>query len=86
MAKRNGSEDAAREAMDFLLDALARVITEQEGAAQTKRIEEILELAHRLRARYASADEKKLVRLVPSAKSVAKWVAQAKKLPRAVHH
>ncbi|MEO0346543.1 MAG: DUF4332 domain-containing protein [Pseudomonadota bacterium] len=31
-------------------------------------------------------DKKKLVRVVPSAKSVTKWVAQAKKLPRAVHH
>ncbi len=31
-------------------------------------------------------DQKKLVRLVPSAKSVTKWVAAAKKLPKAVHH
>ena len=31
-------------------------------------------------------DQKKLVRVVPSAKSVTKWVAQAKTLPRAVHH
>ena len=31
-------------------------------------------------------DAKKLVRSVPSAKQVPDWVAQAKKLPRAVHH
>ncbi|MEL7023858.1 MAG: DUF4332 domain-containing protein [Pseudomonadota bacterium] len=31
-------------------------------------------------------DQKKLVRAVPSAKMVAGWVAQAKKLPRAVHY
>lgn len=29
---------------------------------------------------------RKLVRAVPSAKLVSKWVEQAKKLPRAVHH
>lgn len=29
---------------------------------------------------------KKLVRVLPSAKQVIDWVAQAKKLPRAVHH
>lgn len=31
-------------------------------------------------------EAKKLVRAVPSAKQVTDWVAQAKKLPRAVHH
>lgn len=31
-------------------------------------------------------DAKKLVRVVPSAKSVTKWVAHAKTLPKAVHH
>lgn len=31
-------------------------------------------------------DQKKLVRAVPSAKMVTGWVAQAKKLPRAVHY
>ena len=31
-------------------------------------------------------EQKKLVRVVPSAKQVTDWVAQAKKLPRAVHH
>ncbi|MEM8548199.1 MAG: DUF4332 domain-containing protein, partial [Pseudomonadota bacterium] len=31
-------------------------------------------------------DAKKLVRSLPSAKQVTDWVAQAKKLPRAVHY
>ena len=47
--------------MRFLLDSHDRVIAEQQGPAYAKSIREIRELAHRLRTRYASADEKKLV-------------------------
>ena len=47
--------------MTFLLDSHDRVIAEQEGPAFAKSIGEIRDLAHRLRTRYASADEKKLV-------------------------
>ena len=51
-----------RDLLDFLLEAHERVITEQDGAAFAKRIADIRTLAERLRARYASADEKKLMR------------------------
>ena len=50
------------ELLEFLLDAHQRVITEQDGPAFAKRIGEIRTLTERLRARYASADEKKLLR------------------------
>ncbi len=50
------------ELLEFLLDAHERVITEQDGPAFAKRIGEIRTLTERLRARYASADEKKLLR------------------------
>lgn len=49
------------ETLDFLLSAHARVVTEQDGAAFAKRVREIRVLAQRLRARYSTADEKKLV-------------------------
>lgn len=51
-----------RDLLDFLLDAHERVITEQDGPAFAKRIAEIRTLTERLRARYASADEKKILR------------------------
>ena len=47
--------------MRFLLESHDRVIAEQEGPAYAKSIGEIRELAHRLRSRYASADEEKLI-------------------------
>ncbi|MEM9174469.1 MAG: phosphoenolpyruvate carboxylase [Myxococcota bacterium] len=46
----------------FLLRAHERVITEQDGPVFAKRVAEIRTLTERLRARYASADEKKLLR------------------------
>ena len=51
-----------RDLIDFLLEAHERVITEQDGPAFAKRIADIRGLTERLRARYASADEKKLLR------------------------
>lgn len=48
--------------MALLLDAHDRVLEEQEGRAYARSLGEIRELAMRLRRRYASADEKKLVR------------------------
>jgi phosphoenolpyruvate carboxylase len=56
------TDHALREAMTFLLESHDRVIAEQDGPAFAKSIGEIRDLAHRLRTRYASADEKKLVR------------------------
>ncbi|MFO0689381.1 MAG: phosphoenolpyruvate carboxylase [Myxococcota bacterium] len=49
------------EVKDFLLTAHRQIITEQDGAAHARWIAEIRELAARLRARFASVDEKKLV-------------------------
>ena len=51
-----------REELRFLIEAHSRVLEEQEGRARSKTIVEIRDLAHRLRTRFASADEKKLVR------------------------
>ena len=45
-----------------MLDAHARVIGEQDGAGFKKQIESIRTLTQRLRDRYASADEKKLLK------------------------
>ena len=47
--------------LEFLFSAHARVITEQDGAAFAERVAEIRRLTERLRSRYATADEKKLV-------------------------
>lgn len=47
--------------MSFLLESHDLVIAEQEGRAFAKSIAEIRALAHRLRTRYDSADEKKLI-------------------------
>jgi len=47
--------------MTFLVESHERVIAEQEGADYAKSIREIRELAHRLRTRYAAADEKRLI-------------------------
>jgi len=52
------------ELLAFLLSAHTRVITEQDGAEFAARISEVRELTERLRHRYASADEKKLVRIL----------------------
>ena len=51
-----------RDLLEYLLDAHEKVITEQDGPAFAKRIGEIRALTERLRERYASADEKKLLR------------------------
>ncbi|MFK7897848.1 MAG: phosphoenolpyruvate carboxylase [Myxococcota bacterium] len=48
-------------AIDFLIDAHGRVIREQEGRSHAKTIDDIRSLATRMRGRYSSADEKKLV-------------------------
>ena len=45
----------------FLLESHDRIIAEQEGPAYAKSIGEIREIAHRLRVRYVSADERKLI-------------------------
>lgn len=55
------SDRNLQETMGFLLESHDRVIAEQEGLAYAKSIGEIRELAHRLRARYVSADERKLI-------------------------
>jgi phosphoenolpyruvate carboxylase len=66
MASRRRAERRAdrsgRELQSFLLAAHDRVLEEQEGRAYAKSLGDIRELALRLRRRYASADEKKLVR------------------------
>ncbi|MHA7839491.1 MAG: phosphoenolpyruvate carboxylase, partial [bacterium] len=46
--------------MRLLLEAHERVLEEQEGPSFTKSVSEIRDLAHRLRHRYAAADEKRL--------------------------
>ena len=50
-----------QELLEFLFSAHARIITEQDGAAFAERVVEIRRLTERLRGRYATADEKKLV-------------------------
>jgi len=62
--KRESDRSAERvheEVKDFLLSAHRQIITEQDGASHARALAEIRELAGRLRSRYASADEKKLV-------------------------
>jgi predicted flap endonuclease-1-like 5' DNA nuclease len=54
-------------------------------------VDSVPELAQRVAANLAARlaevnDQKKLVRKVPSETQVADWVAQAKAMPRAVHH
>jgi predicted flap endonuclease-1-like 5' DNA nuclease len=54
-------------------------------------VDSVPELAQRVPANLAAKlaavnEEKNLVRRVPSESEVADWVAQAKELPRAVHH
>jgi phosphoenolpyruvate carboxylase len=61
MARKRESDRVHEEVRDFLLGAHRQVIREQDGAAHARWIDEIRELAARLRARYATADEKKLV-------------------------
>ncbi len=51
-----------KETFRFLIEAHDRVITEQKGSAYARSIDQIRELAQRLRTRYASSDEKKLIR------------------------
>jgi phosphoenolpyruvate carboxylase len=62
MRGRALAEKRHRELLDFLSEAHARVITEQDGASFARRVDEIRVLTERLRRRYASADERKLVR------------------------
>ncbi|MBJ22859.1 MAG: phosphoenolpyruvate carboxylase [bacterium] len=61
MPKRNRAERLHAQTLEFLFDAHARVIAEQDGLVFAKRIEEIRELSVRLRVCYATSDEKKLV-------------------------
>ena len=58
---RGRAKKVLPEAIDFLIEAHRVVIGEQEGRAHAKAIDEIRSLATRMRARYSSADEKKLV-------------------------
>ncbi len=61
MRRKTEKDRVHEEVKDFLLGAHRQVISEQDGAVHARWIAEIRELAARLRARYASADEKKLV-------------------------
>ena len=61
MARKQETDRVHEEVKDFLLGAHRQVIREQDGAAHARWIGEIRELAARLRTRYATADEKKLV-------------------------
>ncbi len=58
---RGRAKKVLSEAIDFLIKAHRVVIGEQEGRAHAKTIDEIRWLATRMRDRYTSADEKKLV-------------------------
>ena len=62
MARPKRADPATASDLDFLVEAHARVIGEQEGTDRARTIAAIRDLARRLRARYASADERKLVR------------------------
>ena len=62
MPTRQAADRLHKELLHFLLEAHARVIGEQDGAAFAKHIESIRTLTQRLRKRYAGADEKKLVK------------------------
>ena len=55
-------DSTMKDTFEFLLEAHDRVIAEQKGASYARSIDEIRELAQRLRTRYASKDEKKLIR------------------------
>ncbi|MEZ4332019.1 MAG: phosphoenolpyruvate carboxylase [Myxococcota bacterium] len=62
MRRKQDSERPNEKVEAFLLAAHRRIVTEQEGAAHARRIDEIRALAARLRSRFASVDEKTLVR------------------------
>jgi phosphoenolpyruvate carboxylase len=64
MRGRAPAEKRHRELLDFLSEAHTRVITEQDGASFALRVQEIRVLTERLRRRYASTDERKLVRML----------------------
>lgn len=61
MGRHHEPDRVNEEVKDFLLAAHRQIITEQDGAAHAGWIAEIRELAARLRLRFASVDEKKLV-------------------------
>ncbi len=61
MAPRVKADRIHQELLTFLFDAHTRVIAEQDGSDFADEIGEIRELAVRLRRRYASTDERKLV-------------------------
>lgn len=61
MARKRPSDRVHEEVKAFLLRAHREVIREQEGDAHARWITEIRELATRLRTRFASSDERRLV-------------------------
>lgn len=61
MARKRETDRVEAEVRDFLLGAHRQIIREQDGAAHARWIDEIRALAARLRVRYATADERKLV-------------------------
>jgi len=61
MKRQHDADRVNEEVKDFLLAAHRQIVTEQDGAAHARWIAEIRELAARLRVRFASVDEKKLV-------------------------
>ena len=61
MGRKTEKDRVNEEVKDFLRTAHRQIVSEQEGESHARWIAEIRELAARLRSRYASADEKKLV-------------------------
>ena len=53
-----------REELDFLTEAHGRLIAEQEGATFRSKLAEVRDLAHRLRRRYSTKDERRMLRLL----------------------
>ncbi len=61
MGRKTEKDRVNEEVTNFLRAAHRQIVSEQDGASHARWIAEIRELAARLRSRYASADEKKLV-------------------------
>lgn len=59
---RSARPNPHRDDLDFLFEAHTRVIAEQDGPVFAKRVESIRGLTERLRSRFASADERRLLR------------------------
>jgi phosphoenolpyruvate carboxylase len=62
MPTRSRAERLQQDLLKFLFEAHTQVIGEQDGPLFAKRVAEIRELTVRLRQRYSSSDEKKLVK------------------------